>query len=177
MASDVEERDFKQYIFSFQFLNLVAYFWSWQSGIHFWNLMSSTEPSVMVSKQLREILLVYESSLGILFIVPWWLSQLSLFKIPWLFADFPLIKRTLPWPVEHKIRYSISFQPPLTAILSTQNSVALTQSCFQNVHFPWLKHLLDLEEFFPWPFPDLWQSLAVLVKNKKVSGSTIISVI
>ena len=163
MASDVEERDFKQYIFSFQFLNLFACFWSWQSGIHFCNLMSSTEPSVMVSKQCREILLVYESSLGILFIVTWWLSQ-----------DFPLIKRTLPWPVEHKIRYSISFQPPLTAILSTQNSVALTQSWFQNVNFPWLKHLLDLEEFFPWPFPDLWQSLAVLVKNKKVSGSTII---
>lgn len=104
--------------------------------------------TLSVSKQCREILFVCESSLGILLIVTWWLSQLSLFKFPLLFPDFPLIKRTLPWPVEHKIRYSIGFQPPLTAILSIQNSVALTQSCFQNANFPWLKHFLDPEEFF-----------------------------
>ena len=112
------------------------------------------------------------------------LAQTSPFKVPWLSPNFFITKIIFTWPNNFKMSgihvvansgqypYSCPFHPLIkTKTFSKEVSVESAMlNCF---NFPGLFSKMpifpdskenslswlfpDLEDFFPWPFPNLWQ--------------------
>ena len=126
-----------------------------------------------------------------------WLSQASVFKIPWLFPDFSLIKVKFPWPNKCKIsdmvaasnlRLQQSFAPIWPEMfLPTFDGIKLglqfqfSLTFLENANFPWPRikfpdiSLTSKNFFFPDHFLNcgnhVWTRYDV-EKNSQISGTT-----